>query len=95
MKSTGCIFTSTGNNGTGFVYKENYVVTNAHVLFEAEDFVIRDAEGAEHEGTVVFTDDGTDIAVIRINDRPGVSAADPGYGDPAAGRHGAVRVLQT
>ena len=36
LDSTVCIFTPTGNNGTGFLYNEHYVITNAHVLYEAE-----------------------------------------------------------
>ena len=73
LDSTVCIFTPTGNNGTGFLYNEHYVITNAHVLFEAEDFTLTDSEGQEHKGTVVFKDEANDIAVFRADDFPGTS----------------------
>ena len=68
-----CIFTSSGNNGTGFLYREKYLITNAHVLYDAEGFTLQDAQGGEHQGTVVFTDDGEDIAVIQLADYQGKS----------------------
>lgn len=73
LVSTVCIFTPGGNNGTGFVYNEHFVITNAHVLYEADDFRLTDSKGQEHKGTVVFKDDGTDIAVIRADDLQGTS----------------------
>ena len=54
--STLCIFTSTGSNGTGFLYGEKYLITNAHVLYEAESFTLLDMQGKERQGTVFFTD---------------------------------------
>ncbi len=79
--STLCIFTSGGNNGTGFLYREKYLITNAHVLYDAESFILRDAQGGEHQGTVVFTDDGEDIAVIQLADDQGKSVT---FGDSDA-----------
>lgn len=70
---TFCIFTSNGNNGTGFLYEDEYVITNAHVLYDAGDFTFLDAEGGEHKGTVVFTDNETDIAIIRVDNYQGGS----------------------
>ncbi len=71
--STLCIFTSTGSNGTGFLYGDKYLITNAHVLYEAESFTLLDMQGKERQGTVVFTDDGEDIAVIELADYQGKS----------------------
>ena len=71
--STLCIFTSTGSNGTGFLYGDKYLITNAHVLYEAESFTLLDRQGIERQGTVVFTDDGEDIAVIQLADYQGKS----------------------
>ena len=73
LDSTVCIFTPTGNNGTGFLYNEHYVITNAHVLYEAEDFTLQDSKNNEYKGTVVFQDEANDIAVIRADDFPGTS----------------------
>ncbi len=66
---TYCIFTSTDSNGTGFLYKGEYVITNAHVLYEADDFYLKDVDGNEHKGSVVFKDDSADIAVIRLDEK--------------------------
>ena len=80
-ESTLCIFTSTGSNGTGFLYGEKYLITNAHVLYDAERFTLLDLQGNERQGTVVFTDDGEDIAVIELTDFKGKSVT---FGDPGA-----------
>ena len=80
-ESTLCIFTSTGSNGTGFLYREKYLITNAHVLYNAERFTLLDLQGKEQQGTVVFTDDGEDIAVIRLTDFKGKSVT---FGDSGA-----------
>ena len=79
--STLCIFTSTGSNGTGFLYGDKYLITNAHVLYEAESFTLLDRQGKERQGTVVFTDDGEDIAVIELADYQGTSVT---FGDSDA-----------
>ena len=73
MEMTFCIFTPNGNNGTGFLYKEKYVITNAHVLYEADAFTLVDFKGQEHKGAVIFEDDGTDIAIIQVDDCQGGS----------------------
>lgn len=68
-KLTYCIFTSSDSKGTGFLYNGKYVITNAHVLYEADDFYLKDIEGNEHKGTVIFKDDSADIAVIRLEEK--------------------------
>ncbi|MBR3630835.1 MAG: trypsin-like peptidase domain-containing protein [Oscillospiraceae bacterium] len=78
LESTFCIFTSTDNNGTGFLYKEKYVITNAHVLYDTDDFTLVDHAQKEHKGTVIFTDQSTDIAIIQLDDYEGKSVT---FGD--------------
>lgn len=63
-ESTVCIFTPGGNNGTGFVFEEQYVITNDHVLYDTEDFTMIGAQGQEYKGTIICSDSGNDIAVI-------------------------------
>lgn len=63
-ESTVCIFIPGGNNGTGFVYKDKYVITNDHVLYDTEDFTMIDVQGQEYKGTIICSDSGNDIAVI-------------------------------
>ena len=73
LESTFCIFTPGGNNGTGFLYNDTYVITNAHVLYDTDQFTLMDAEKNEYTGTVVFTDYETDIAVIQADQIHGKS----------------------
>jgi S1-C subfamily serine protease len=73
LESTFCIFTPGGNNGTGFLYNDTYVITNAHVLYDTDQFTLMDAEKNEYTGTVVFTDYETDIAVIQAEEIHGQS----------------------
>ncbi len=78
LESTFCIFTPTNNNGTVFLYKEKYVITNTYVLYDTDDFTLVDHEQKEHKGTVIFTDDSTDIAVIQLDNYEGRSVT---FGD--------------
>ena len=77
-EQTICIFTPNGNNGTGFIYDGQYVITNEHVLYDADDFTLQDMNGREYKGTVIFKDPGNDIAVIRSEDLSGSSVV---FGD--------------
>ena len=54
--------------GTGFVVSEDgYIVTNHHVVGEADEVRVRLPDGESFEATVVGTDSKTDIAVLKIN----------------------------
>ena len=75
LESTVCIFTPSGNNGTGFLYHGTYVITNAHVLYDTDEFILMDQEGNEYTGTIVFTDDANDIAVIKTDGIHGTSVS--------------------
>lgn len=39
----------------------SYVITNAHVLYDADDFTLQDVNGQVYEGSIVFEDDNTDM----------------------------------
>ncbi|TYB31184.1 MAG: DegQ family serine endoprotease [Candidatus Mcinerneyibacterium aminivorans] len=53
--------------GSGFIInKKGYIVTNNHVVSQAEDIVVKLSDGKEMEGKIVGTDPETDIAVIKI-----------------------------
>ena len=56
---------------SGFIFDERgYVVTNNHVVDEAEDITVRLLDGSEYKGTVVGRDPNTDVAILKI-DAPG------------------------
>lgn len=56
--------------GTGFVYADERVMTNAHVVAGTRDVVVETTRG-QLEGTVVVYDPKRDLAVIRV---PGLKA---------------------
>ncbi|MFQ3295701.1 MAG: serine protease Do [Natrialbaceae archaeon] len=56
--------------GTGFVFDESHVVTNAHVVGRANSVEIRFREGEWRTGEVVGTDPYSDLAVIQVSERP-------------------------
>ena len=53
--------------GSGFIISEDgYVVTNNHVIEEADEILIEFFDGEELEATVVGTDPNTDIALLKV-----------------------------
>ncbi|MCP3903172.1 MAG: Do family serine endopeptidase [Planctomycetes bacterium] len=53
--------------GTGFVLRaDGHIVTNHHVVKDAEDVKVRLAGGREYDATVVGADAETDLAVLRV-----------------------------
>jgi S1-C subfamily serine protease len=57
--------------GSGFaIDKQGHIVTNQHVVSDAETVSVRFSNGASYKGTVVGSDASTDIAVVKV-DAPG------------------------
>ena len=66
-------------DGSGFVYAEERVMTNAHVLAGVTDPVVS-AEGEEYDAVPVYVDEATDVAVLAVPGLPQVPltfAAEP------------------
>ena len=59
-----------GGQGSGFVYRDNYVVTNAHVVSGASEVQVRFTEGEWRSASVVGTAPSADLAVIQIENVP-------------------------
>jgi len=57
-------------SGTGFMIDESHVVTNAHVVGEAESAEVRFSEGQWTTGEVVGTDPHSDLAAIAVETVP-------------------------
>lgn len=58
--------------GSGFIIDaEGHILTNTHVVAEAASLTVRLMDGREYAAHVVGSDISTDIAVIRIEPRPG------------------------
>jgi serine protease Do len=54
--------------GSGFIYTEDgYLITNDHVIKDAQKIIITTTEGKEYEAKLVGTDERSDIAVLKID----------------------------
>lgn len=60
---------SRGINGSGFVYADERVMTNAHVLAGIDDPRVL-AEGESYDATIVYVDEQVDIAVLAVPGLP-------------------------
>jgi S1-C subfamily serine protease len=76
--------------GSGFVYDRRHVVTNEHVVGDADTVLVQFSNGVWQTGRVVGTDVYTDLAVIRVSSMPSeatplpVTTRDPDPGQPVA-----------
>ena len=58
-----------GGSGSGFVVSsDGYVVTNNHVIEDAETIRVTFADGVEHRADLIGRDPHTDIAVLKVYD---------------------------
>ena len=56
------------SSGSGFfISQDGYIVTNNHVIDGAEDIKIVTKDGAELKATVIGRDEGTDLAVLKVD----------------------------
>lgn len=66
-------------SGSGIIISEDgYIVTNQHVIEDADTVKVILSTGQEYEGTVVGQDVSTDLAVVKI-DETGLPVAELGY----------------
>lgn len=53
--------------GSGFIFDEaGYIMTNAHVVKEADEILVRFNDGRELEAELVGADEKTDVAVLKV-----------------------------
>ena len=67
-------------SGSGVIFREDgYILTNNHVVQDADSITVVFSDGREREGEIVGTDVRTDLAVVRVDERglPTVPLADP------------------
>ncbi len=58
--------------GSGFLYDEfGHIVTNAHVVQEAQGVEVTFSDGTIREAEVIGEDLNSDLAVVRVSDLPG------------------------
>lgn len=58
------------SQGSGFIYKDDYVMTNEHVVRGANKFYIKYKEDDWGEAEIVGTDEDTDIGILKYNSAP-------------------------
>lgn len=66
--------------GSGFIISaDGYILTNAHVVEDAEEILVRLADKREYRAQVIGADTRSDVALIRIdaNGLPRVTLGDP------------------
>lgn len=56
--------------GTGFVYEDNYLITNHHVINNAKNIEVQFENGEWSEAKVVGKDAYTDIGVVEVDETP-------------------------
>ena len=67
--------------GTGFIIsKEGYIVTNNHVVKDADEIVVTNSEGSEFDAELVGTDPKLDLALLKITSK-GLRAVKMGDSD--------------
>lgn len=67
---------SESGTGSGVIYKaDGYIITNNHVVSDAQEITVTLASGTEIKGSKVGADPDTDIAVVKIDkgDLPAIS----------------------
>ncbi|MEC7711354.1 MAG: trypsin-like peptidase domain-containing protein [Thermoproteota archaeon] len=57
-----------GGMGSGFVYSEDgYIITNQHVVKDAQKVTVTFLDGEQYIGNVIGTDQDLDIAVVKVD----------------------------
>lgn len=68
--------------GSGFIINsEGYIITNNHVVAEADEVVVILEEGDEYPAEILGTDEKTDIALIKIKPKNGLPTCSLGDSD--------------
>ena len=60
-----------GGVGSGFVFdKKGHLITNAHVIEDAEKVEVTFLDGRSYNAEIIGIDEATDIAIIKVNVKP-------------------------
>jgi serine protease Do len=68
--------------GSGFIInRDGYILTNNHVIENADEIVVKTADEKEYKAKIVGRDPKTDIAVIKIDDAKDLTTVTMGNSD--------------
>ena len=68
--------------GTGFVIdKEGYILTNNHVVEQAEELIVRLVDGEDYKAEIIGRDSKTDLALIKIEPKSSLTPLPMGDSD--------------
>ncbi len=68
--------------GSGFIIdKDGYIVTNNHVVADADEILVRLSNEKEYSAKIVGRDPNTDLALIQIKDAAGITPLKMGDSD--------------
>ena len=59
-----------GGQGSGFVFRGNHIVTNAHVVSDASEVQVRFSRGQWRSASVAGVDPSSDLAVVEVRKPP-------------------------
>ena len=70
-------------NGSGWVYDDDgHIITNSHVVADADEIRVLFFDGTRKQAKVVATDSGTDIAVLKVESLPASASPAAIAGEP-------------
>ena len=60
--------------GSGFIISEDgYILTNHHVITDADEVIVRLANREEYVATVIGSDEASDVAVLKVSVRQAIT----------------------
>ena len=78
------IATVQGGTGSGsgvIMSSDGYIITNNHVVEDAQSVAVQLSDGTQYEATIVGTDEQTDLAVLKVEPEGTLTAAEFGNSD--------------
>ncbi|MCC6705950.1 MAG: DegQ family serine endoprotease [Gammaproteobacteria bacterium] len=68
--------------GSGFILsKDGYIITNYHVVREADEIIVRMSDRSEHAAKLIGSDQRSDVAVLKIDTDKDLPTITPGDSD--------------
>ena len=73
---------ATGGSGSGVIMSEDgYIITNNHVVEDAEQVMVQLSDGTQMPAEIIGTDEQTDLAVLKVEPDGTLTAAEFGNSD--------------